>query len=336
MKRAWFVILCAVIMTMTAACGGSQQSGSDKASDAGAGGESSGQVAEIQYQEFSQFGLIYELPEGTEETHESDTTYTYPCDGCTVEVIASKKVKLSKELMEAWSEELAGEVNEGEASSVKEVDIDGSGGYQFDLVGKTNDGYRIMTATFIEAPQHLVQILAIGGSSKKSEYAGLYDALIASVKMDPQAEVIEAEETEQTPEYYVKKRTAVTKECTIKITDYKVLKPGEGPNAYGSDTVIVFYYDMTNTAGKKMTPAVEWPIIVDVIQDNDPNAVNRLQPAILIGDDKAGDSLQEIKPDGTVSCSSAYTLTDTTTPVELTFHNGTLGEDLGTMTFKVK
>lgn len=139
-----------------------------------------------------------------------------------------------------------------------------------------------------------------------------------------------------TPDYYVDGNTAVTEECTIKITDCKVLKPGEGANSYGSDYVICFEYDMTNTSGEKMSPAVEWPCVMEVIQDNSADTVNTLSAAVVMGDNYAEVSLQEIKAGGTVHCAHYYTLSDTTTPVTINVRNGLMGDELGTMTFEIK
>ena len=61
----------------------------------------------------------------------------------------------------------------------------------------------------------------------------------------------------------------------------------------------------------------------------------KMTPAVLL-DRSASALMKEIKPNGTVSCSEAYTLSDMKTPVQLIFKNGVIGEELGTMKFKVK
>ena len=78
---------------------------------------------------------------------------------------------------------------------------------------------------------------------------------------------------------------------------------------------------MTNNSQKEITPAVEWPLCVKVIQDNDPNKVNELSPGILVGEPAADTQLDKIKVSGTVGCAISYELTDLTTPVDVYFSN---------------
>ena len=136
-------------------------------------------------------------------------------------------------------------------------------------------------------------------------------------------------------QYYFKDMEAVTKDCTIKITDWKVIPVGETGNEYGDSPVLAIWYDTTNTSGKEMDPSTAWMSIMTAIQDNDPNAVNELQIGMLPDDQFTSSQLQKIKKDGTVSNAVAYDLTDTTTPVEISAVNGILGSDIGTITFDI-
>ena len=136
-------------------------------------------------------------------------------------------------------------------------------------------------------------------------------------------------------QYYFKDMEAVTKDCTIKITDWKVIPVGETGNEYGDSPVLAIWYDTTNTSGKQMDPSTAWISIMTVVQDNDPNAVNQLEMGLMPDDQFTDSQLQKIKKDGTVSNAVAYQLTDTTTPVEISAVNGILGEDIGTITFDI-
>ena len=332
MKRVWIAILCVVMMVILAACGsGGQSAGTAGQKEAGqqeSAGEGTDEQTsaedEGQHQTFRRLGLIYELPEGTEEKKGDNGAYTYTYEDYVVGLVPYNKNTMFNE---EFATALMGSANSEEGLS--ETTVVGRKGYQFTVNGSKADA----TFAVMEAPQYYVAAMVMKKDSRESDYIDFYKTFLKTIQLDDSVEFVEAKE--EKPDYYVDKYTAVTKECTIKITDYKVLQPGEGANAYGRDYVIMFEYDMTNTAGTKMTPAIEWPIIVDVVQDNDPNAVNRLQPAALM-DGNTEISLQEIKANGTVHCSTGYTLTDTETPVELTFKNGVVGEELGTMTFKLK
>lgn len=110
-----------------------------------------------------------------------------------------------------------------------------------------------------------------------------------------------------------------TNDFVIAITDYEILAPGEGANQYGQDPVIRFISDIHIPEGKDSNSALFiWSTSTRVIQDNDPNKVNVLDPAVLL-DGGAKDGLAEIKPGGTVSYATSYTLTDLETPVTLEF-----------------
>lgn len=122
---------------------------------------------------------------------------------------------------------------------------------------------------------------------------------------------------------------------TITITDYKVIQPGEAGNEYGEKPVIAFWYDTTNVSYENdLNPTTAWVMSFEVVQDNDPNAVNTLNMGMLPDDQFLDSQLQSIKVGGTVSNAVAYELDDTTTPVTLTAQN-ILGEQYGSQEFAV-
>lgn len=142
--------------------------------------------------------------------------------------------------------------------------------------------------------------------------------------------------TEDAQDYYFKDNEAVLKDYTIKITSYKVIQVGETGNEYGKNPVIAFWYDTTNTSGNEIDPTSAWIYIMEAVQDNNPNAVNKLEVGLLPDSQYSESQLEKIKQGGTVSNAIAYELTDLETPVELTARNGLLGDELGTMTFEIK
>lgn len=337
MKKIWLILICAAMITMTAACGSKSP-----ADDSAGKGEASAQqeetsaqeeqAQEVQYEEYSRLGMTFLLPEGTqEEESKPGQTYNYRNGDLFIMMNYVNDYEISDDDIAEYAQSAAEGFDNGELGEIHKCTVDGRPAYQFDCTGTLQDIDLIVTLTVFNVPVGTMAFLVSNQTMDKEDYSAINDVLISSIDIDES--VYEA--VEETPDYYVKGRKAVTGECTVRITGHKVLRPGEGANAYGSDPVIVFEFKMKNTSGKKMTPAVQWPVIAEVVQDNDPNAVNKLQPAVLL-DGSAQDLLKEIKPGGTVRCREAYTLTDLKTPVEVIFRNGVIGEELGSMKFKVK
>lgn len=115
-----------------------------------------------------------------------------------------------------------------------------------------------------------------------------------------------------------------TRDVKIAITDHRIIRVGEPGNEYGTKPVLAFWYDITNVAGESVTP-MNWIYLFEAIQDNDPNAVNKLDVGGLPDDAFLDSQMQEIKVGGTIQSAIAYELDDETTPVELI-----ASEDLGT------
>ena len=317
MKKIWLAVICvALIITMTACGGGEQPTNTDKQ-------EAKGQESKGKKQEYKQLGLIFELPEGTEEKAGDNESHSYKYEDYNVAIVPYKKdVTFTPDLLSG----LANNVKSDEG--ITEVTVAGSKCYQ--LIGRGDN--MDMTFLLIEAPQYYDVIMIWKDKSEERDYHDFYEEFIKSIKFDDSVESVGVEE--QKPTYYVEGDTAVLQDCTIKITDYKILKAGEGANAYGKNPVIVFYFDMTNNSQKEITPAVEWPLCVKVIQDNDPNKVNELSPGVLIGEPAADTQLDKIKVGGTVGCAISYELTDLTTPVDVYFSNSAFSESVGSMQFK--
>ncbi|CAH1856236.1 DUF5067 domain-containing protein [Convivina praedatoris] len=125
---------------------------------------------------------------------------------------------------------------------------------------------------------------------------------------------------------------------TIKVTDYKILKPGEGNNKYGDKTLIAFWYTTTNHSDKELDPMSAWiSSNIKVVQDNDKDKVNTLNVGILPDEKFVDSQSQKIKKYGTVENAVSYELTDDSTPVKVTFEKSiTNNTVVAEQTFDVK
>ena len=182
-----------------------------------------------------------------------------------------------------------------------------------------------------------LMLSACGGSSSTGKAAESKPEVTAdSVKEESKTEKPTQEPTAE-PEspYYFKDLELVTKDYSIKITDWKIINPGEPGNEYSDSPVIAFWYDTTNISGREIDPMSAWIYIMSAVQDNDPNAINKLNTAMLPDSQFTETQMQKIKQGGTVANAMAYTLTDTTTPVELTAKESMIGDDIGAMTFDI-
>ena len=126
---------------------------------------------------------------------------------------------------------------------------------------------------------------------------------------------------------------------SVRITEHKVIQPGEAGNEGGDKPLIAFYFDTLVNSNydnsAPLTPSIAWTLNFHAVQDNDPNKVNELQFGVLNDATAETNSYAEIKPGGTVSSAVAYQLTDTTTPVKLIAGDLT-GTQFGTAEFAVK
>jgi hypothetical protein len=126
---------------------------------------------------------------------------------------------------------------------------------------------------------------------------------------------------------------------SVKITDYKVIQPGEAGNEYGDTPVIAFWYDTMVAEdydnSTEINPSAAWIMNFKAMQDNDPNMVNELSIASLPDQKFLKTQTATIKPGGTVSNAVAYTLTDTETPVTLEA-SSIMGDSFGSKEFSIK
>lgn len=122
----------------------------------------------------------------------------------------------------------------------------------------------------------------------------------------------------------------VTDDVRIEITEHRVIPVGAPGNEYGKGPVIAFWYSVTNVSGKETDATTAFMFAINAYQDNDPNAENKLNVALLPDAQFRDSQLQKIKKGGTVQNAIAYELDDETTPVDLIATDGLFGGEIGT------
>lgn len=145
-----------------------------------------------------------------------------------------------------------------------------------------------------------------------------------------------AEKETSNEEVYFKDNEAKLIDLKIKITETKVIQPGETGNEYNEKPVFAIWYETTNLSDKDIDPTTAWVAVFEAVQDNNPNAVNTLEVGGLPDEQFLDSQLETIKKDGTVPNAIAYELDDLETPVTLIAAQGIGGEKLGEQNFKIK
>ena len=185
----------------------------------------------------------------------------------------------------------------------------------------------------------LAMILTLSLLAACGKTEGPADTTPAADDSTTPAATTEAPTTEAPTEEAGKPHTFVNGVLTadqviIKITDYKVIPKGQDGNDYNDGDVIEFYYDVTNVDAEELTASTAWIALIEAIQDNDSNVVNRLE--VGMNPDGTPDSdFENIKIGGTVSSRICYVLTDNETPVTLKAST-MAGDDYGSQTFEIK
>ena len=150
------------------------------------------------------------------------------------------------------------------------------------------------------------------------------------------AKTIENVEKETKNELYFKDNEAKLNDLKIKITETKVIQVGEPGNKYGKKPVLAIWYETTNLSAKDINPTSAWIAVFKAVQDNNPNAVNKLEVGMLPDEKFLDSQLETIKKDGTVKNAIAYELDDLITPVTLIATQGIDGHKLGEQTYNIK
>lgn len=190
-------------------------------------------------------------------------------------------------------------------------------------------------------------ILAACGDSSSSETTSKETNQSTVVSSEKKAESSAKEETPKDTGDFVEKASDATfdgkmlkgNSYSIKITDHKVIQPGDKGNEYGEKPIIAFWFDTLVSPNydnsTPINPNTAWILNFEAVQDNSSDMVNKLEVAPLPDEAHLQSQSAEIKPGGTVASSIAYTLTDNETPVKLTAKS-MLGNDFGSAEFPVK
>ena len=141
---------------------------------------------------------------------------------------------------------------------------------------------------------------------------------------------------EEKIDVYFKDNEAKLNDLKINITETKVILPGEPGNEYGEKPVFAIWYDVTNLSDKELDPSSAWFIVFEVIQDNNPNSINKLDVGMLPDDRFLDTQSETIKKGGTVRNAVAYELDDLITSVTIIASQGLLGDELGKKEFEIK
>lgn len=135
---------------------------------------------------------------------------------------------------------------------------------------------------------------------------------------------------------YFENNEAKLKDIKIKIKDTKIIPVGDKGNEHGEKPVFAIWYETTNLSGKDINPITAWMAVFTVIQDNNPNAVNKLEVGMLPDQRFLDTQMETIKKDGTVENAVAYELDDSETPVSLIANQGIGGNELGRQEYPIK
>lgn len=159
----------------------------------------------------------------------------------------------------------------------------------------------------------------------------------ASKEDKPKEETKTTASTDKTDkEVYFKDNEAKLESLKIKITETKVIKPGEKGNEHGEKPVFAIWYEATNLIDDGITPSNAWFVVFTAIQDNNPNAINELEVGALPDERFRETQSEKIKKDGTVEDAIAYELDDLETPVTLVAKQGIAGKELGKQDYQIK
>lgn len=179
-------------------------------------------------------------------------------------------------------------------------------------------------------------LLIISGCGGNLEEAKKADSGVANNEETTESTKENAEKATSNKDVYFKDNEAKLIDIKIKITETKIIQPGEIGNEYNEKPVFAIWYEATNLSDKEIDPGTAWIAVFKAVQDNNPNAVNTLEVGALPDEQFLDSQLETIKKDGTVPNAIAYELDDLETPVTLIATQGIGGDKLGEQTFEIK
>lgn len=180
----------------------------------------------------------------------------------------------------------------------------------------------------------MIGLLAACGGNETTQQSEDENTKTENSSSDSETKSDESEKTIE--EVYFKDNEAKLNDLKIKITETKVIQPGEAGNEYSEKPVFAIWYETTNLSDKDIDPTTAWTVVFTAVQDNNPNAVNELNVGALPDEQFLDSQLETIKKDGTVKNAVAYELDDLETPVTLIATQGISGDKLGEKDYNIK
>lgn len=107
----------------------------------------------------------------------------------------------------------------------------------------------------------------------------------------------------------------------IRITDTRVIQPGEPGNTQGDSAILGIWYEATAVGDEGITPITSWLTHMRVVQDTGADVVNDLQLGMSPDEALSNKQSEIVQKGDTVANAVAYILSDSTAPVELIAQN---------------
>lgn len=133
-------------------------------------------------------------------------------------------------------------------------------------------------------------------------------------------EVVSAPEEKENKEVSFENNVYTSPDCTIKILETEILPAA--PEKYQEKPLIVFTFEFTNNSNEEKMASTEWTLSMSLSYETD-NTIHNLNIGFVPYEHEKYNiynetSLDQVKPQGTVTSIYAYELDDTTTPLTLT------------------
>ena len=119
---------------------------------------------------------------------------------------------------------------------------------------------------------------------------------------------------------------------SIRITDTRMIPPGDEGNEFGEAPVMAFWYETTNVSGQAVDPLTAWLTHVRARQDTGDGALVELTLAMAPDPSLMATQTDPIEAGATVANAVGYRLENDSLPVEVLTVDTRLNE-IGTQTF---
>ena len=121
---------------------------------------------------------------------------------------------------------------------------------------------------------------------------------------------------------------------TIKITDYRVIPPGEYGNEDGVVPIIGFWFETTNTSGSEIDPSSAWIFSVTAFQDED-GSEYELNLSDVPDENYRDSESEPIESGSTVPSAISYELSNASSAVTLKIMDDTTGASIGQKKYEI-